>query len=145
MDIIEVFPNNDSNRLEQTETSNKVITLGSLYSKDLPNGFILPERPSSFHPKAKFLNDERYVMHDVPPWPLFYVEYLKPIQLCLVAGSELPVLVRFKPGEELKQHWKRWLPFFPEANTRDLTLQGTGDSKLVTLDGCKLRTTYGTA
>ncbi|KAK3710525.1 hypothetical protein QZH41_000857 [Actinostola sp. cb2023] len=111
----------------------EVVTLGSLYSKDLPNGSFLPERPSSFNPEAKFLNDERYVLHDFPPPPLFYIEYLKPVQLCLVVGSELPILLRHKPGEKLKQHWKRWLPFLPEADTRDLNIEDTGDSKLITL------------
>jgi hypothetical protein len=110
-----------------------VVTLGSLYAIDLPDGYILPERPSSFHPKAKFLNDERYAIHDFPPWPLLYIEWLKPIQLCLVAGNDLPVLVRYKPGEQLKEHWKKWLPFFPEADTRDLLTEETGDSQFITL------------
>lgn len=134
METIEILPTyNLEKKTEYLEHSEEVITLGSLYSKDLPDGFILPERPSSFNPKAKFLNDERYVVHDTPPWPLFYIEYLKPVQLCLVAGNELPLLVRFKPGEMIKKHWKRWLPFLPEADTRDLTLEGTGDSKMITL------------
>ena len=111
----------------------EVVTLGSLFAKDLPNGYILPEQPSSFNNQAKFLNDERYVVHDCPPWPLFYIEYLKPVQLCLVAGNELPILVRFKPGEKLKEHWKKWLPFLPEADARDLDIVATGDSKIITL------------
>ncbi|XP_031568633.1 uncharacterized protein LOC116303233 [Actinia tenebrosa] len=120
--------------LDGSETeSSDVLTLGSLYVQDLPNGYILPERPSSFNPKAKFLNDERYFIHDFPPWPLFYIERLKPIQLCLIAGNELPILVRYKPGEQLKKHWRKWLPFFPDADTRDLVTEDTGDSKFVTL------------
>lgn len=120
--------------LNQSKTkSPDVLTLGSLYAKDIPDGFILPERPSSFNPKAKFLNDERYCIHDFPAWPLFYIERLKPIQLCLIVGNELPILVRYKPGEQLKKHWRRWLPFFPDADTRDLVTEDTGDSKFATL------------
>ncbi|XP_020907022.1 uncharacterized protein LOC110245109, partial [Exaiptasia diaphana] len=112
--------------------SNKVVTLGHLFAKDLPNALILPEYPSTFNQTAKFLNDEKYLVHDYPPFLNIEVQYLKPIQLCPIAGNELPILLRNKPGELLKQHWKKWLPFLPEANMCDLTLEGTGESKCFT-------------
>ncbi|KXJ29890.1 hypothetical protein AC249_AIPGENE3036 [Exaiptasia diaphana] len=132
MEIAPDFSSNDSKILEQTERSNKVVTLGSLYIKDLPDGFFLPQYPSSFNPKAKFLNDEKYVLHDIPAYSIFNIEYLKPMQLCLIVGNDLPILVKSKPGEKLKQHWKRWLPFLPDADTRDFIIESTGESKLIT-------------
>ncbi|KXJ16739.1 uncharacterized protein LOC110235109 [Exaiptasia diaphana] len=112
--------------------SSQVITFGSLFVKDLPDGLFLPEYPSTFNPTAKFHNDEKYFIHDIPPYTNNEVQYLKPIQFCPMAGNELPMLLRNKPGEALKQHWKKWLPFFPDANMCDLTLEGTGERKCFT-------------
>jgi hypothetical protein len=49
-----------------------------------------------------------------------------------VAGNDLPFLMRHKPRKELKKHWKKWLPFFPEADVRDLHTEDTGDSQFIT-------------
>uniref|UniRef100_A0A6P8IJS0 Uncharacterized protein LOC116302097 n=1 Tax=Actinia tenebrosa TaxID=6105 RepID=A0A6P8IJS0_ACTTE len=128
------FNSSDKNVFNKSLKSKSpdVVTLGSLYSKDVPNGYFMPERPSSFNPRAKFRNDERYTIHDYPPWPLFFAERLKPIQISFVVGNELPILMRYFPAEELKTHWKKWIPFFPLADARDLVTEDTGDSKLIT-------------
>lgn len=111
----------------------EVVTLGSLYSKDISNAYFLHERPSSFLKDAGFLNDKKYIHHDNPPWPAHYTEYMKPMQTIIGAGNELPTLLRHKPKPEILEHWRKWLPFFPQPDLRDLTTEDTGDRKLITL------------
>ena len=89
-------------------------------------------KASSFHRKAKLLNDKRYTIDHFPPTPLHKIERVNPMKHCLAAGNELPVLVRYKPGEDLKTHWIKWLPFLPEAETRDLVTENTGDKQWIT-------------
>ena len=74
-------------------TNNKVVTLGSLLAQDLPQAYILPERPSTFNHKARFLNDVKYVIHDYSLNMSADHRYLKAMRACPVAGNELPILL----------------------------------------------------
>ena len=74
-------------------TNNKVVTLGSLLAQDLPQAYILPERPSTFNHKARFVNDVKYVIHDYSSNMSADYRYLKAMRACPVAGNELPILL----------------------------------------------------
>jgi len=136
MDDIELTQGNHNAVGQDKHSDNdpdEVVTLGSLYAQDIPNAYFIFERPSSSLKDAGFFNDKEYIHHDNPPWPAHFTEYMKPVQTCVGAGNELPVLLRYQPKPEVLQHWKRWLPFFPQPDLRDLTTEDTGDSKLITL------------
>ena len=110
-----------------------VVTLSSLYCQDLHNAYIMPEYPSSFQKNAKFLNENKYFIHDFPPLSLEYIEYLRPIRMCPVAGNDLPILLHHPPNTILQDHWNKWLPWFPEPDVHNLVTVDTGDEKLITL------------
>ncbi|XP_032234563.2 uncharacterized protein LOC5509712 [Nematostella vectensis] len=126
--------NDDKKVCEKTNAEFKplsCVTFSSLFKKDLEDAYIFPERPSSFNHDAKLVNDERYLIHDYPPWPSKYIEQL-PRELCATMGDDLPVLLRDPPSEELKEHWSKVLSFFPAADIRQLDEEDTGYKTIVT-------------
>ena len=74
-------------------TNNNVVTLGSLLAQDLPQAYILPERPSTFNHKASFVNSRSYRIHDYSPDMTADHRYLKAMRACPVAGNDLPILL----------------------------------------------------
>lgn len=111
--------------------SQKAITLGSLYFKDLDNGLILPEYPSTFNPIAKLQNKVKYIYHDYTSSSQV-VQDPKQINLCPIAGNEVPMMLREKPKRLLQEHWRKWLPFFPEAKLIDFDLDSIGQRQCFT-------------
>lgn len=78
---------------KMTTNNNKIVTLGSLLAQDLPQAYILPERPSTFNHKASFVNDIKYVIHDYSSNMSADHRHLKAMRACPVAGNELPMLL----------------------------------------------------
>ena len=73
--------------------NNNVITISSLLAQDLPQAYILTERPSSFDHNATFINDKKYVIHDYSPNNTTDSRHLKAMRACPVAGNKIPILV----------------------------------------------------
>ena len=73
--------------------NNNIVTLSSLLAKDVPQGYILPERPSTFNQTASFVNDKKYIIHDYSSNITADHRYLKAMRACPVAGNELPILL----------------------------------------------------
>lgn len=73
--------------------NNNLVTLSSLLAKDVPQAYILPERPSTFNQKASFVNDKKYIIHDYSSNITTDHRYLKAMRACPVGGNELPILL----------------------------------------------------
>lgn len=73
--------------------NNNTVTLSSLLARDVPQAYILPERPSTFNHKASFVNDKKYIIHDYSSNITADHRYLKAMRACPVAGNELPILL----------------------------------------------------
>ena len=73
--------------------NNNIVTLSSLLVKDVPQAYILPERPSTFNQKSSFVNDKKYIIHDYSSNITDDHRYLKAMRGCPVAGNELPILL----------------------------------------------------
>ena len=73
--------------------NNNIVTLSSLLVKDVPQAYILPERPSTFNQKSSFVNDKKYIIHDYSSNITDDHRYLKAMRACPVAGNELPILL----------------------------------------------------
>ncbi|EDO49844.1 predicted protein [Nematostella vectensis] len=113
-------PNNNIQKTIEIDTESvaPVLTLGNLFKQDLKNANILSAYPTSFVQNYRFLNDKKYRIFDLSKEekknnPFLY---LYPGRICPVAGDEFPILMDKQPSESLIQHWKQWLPDFPEPN-----------------------------
>jgi len=73
--------------------NNNIVTLSSLLAKDVPQAYILPERPSTFNHKASFVNDKKYIFHDNSSNITADHRYLKAMRASPVAGNELRILL----------------------------------------------------
>ena len=73
--------------------NNNIVTLSSLLVKDVPQAYILPERPSTFNQKSSFVNEKKYIIHDYSSNITDDHRYLKAMRACPVAGNELPILL----------------------------------------------------
>lgn len=78
---------------ERGMTNNNVVTLSWLLAQDIPQAYIFTERPSTFNPKAAFINDKKYVIYDNLSSFTDHSKHLKAMKSCPVAGSKFPILV----------------------------------------------------
>ncbi|XP_027037422.1 uncharacterized protein [Pocillopora verrucosa] len=112
-------------------TNNNVVTLSWLLAQDLPQAYIFTERPSTFNHNATFVNDKKYVIHDYLPNITEDNRHLKAMRACPVAGSKFPILVTRDINPLIREHWSKWLPFFPKPDIRIFDKEDTGDRPLI--------------
>ncbi|KAL9959320.1 hypothetical protein ACROYT_G032634 [Oculina patagonica] len=112
-------------------TNNNVVTLSWLLAQDLPQAYIFTERPSTFNRKAAFVNDKKYVIYDYLPSFTEDSKHLKAMKACPVAGSKFPILVTRDINPLIREHWLKWLPFFPKPDIRIFDQEDTGEKPLI--------------
>lgn len=114
-------------------TSDNVVTLSWLLAQDLPQrqAYIFTERPSTFNHKAAFINDKKYVIHDYSPDMARDSRHLKAMRACPVAGSNFPILVTRDINPLIREHWSKWLPFFPKPDIRVFDQEDIGEKLLI--------------
>lgn len=112
-------------------TNNNVVTLSWLLAQDLPQAYIFTERPSTFNHKAAFINDKKYLIHDYSPDTTGDSRHLKAMRACPVAGSKFPILVTRDINPLIREHWSKWLPFFPAPDIRIFDQEDTGEKPLI--------------
>ena len=83
-----------------------ITTISQLYKQDLEEAYLFFIVPSSYDTKSRFLNKNKYQVHDYPPSS---TEIFNMSHTC-AAGDAIPVLIDKSPPEYLKKHWKTWLP-----------------------------------
>ncbi|XP_031560941.1 uncharacterized protein LOC116296957 [Actinia tenebrosa] len=105
-----------------------LLTLGSLIKKDLQDAYFLPAWPSSYSLQNKFYNNLKYCVFDNAPSSKIYTDFIFPCRNLPATGNEVPVLSDYQPPSFLKEHWKKWLPDFPDADIRPVS-QGLRDDK----------------
>lgn len=102
-------------------TEAKVVTIGSLYKKDLKDAYFLPSWPSTFiQEEYRFYNDLKYKLYDWPPESRAYQLSSYPFRHLPAAGNEIPVLMDIPPPSYLVNHWKTWLPAIPLPNVKSI-------------------------
>lgn len=113
--------------------TNNVVTLSWLLAQDLPQrqAYIFTERPSTFNHNATFINEKKYVIHDYSPNIASDSRHLKAMRACPVAGSNFPILVTRDINPLIKEHWSKWLPFFPQPDIRLFDQEDTGEKLLI--------------
>ncbi|MCP5517733.1 MAG: ATP-grasp domain-containing protein [Verrucomicrobiales bacterium] len=85
-------------------------TLSDYYAADFPSGVFLPEYPSSTNRRARFVNRERFLIHDpVPPPEDRLVNVLGPHHLLSVWGGALAAAPGVPPPHALTAHWRERL------------------------------------
>ena len=111
---------------------NQIVSLSSLITTDLEEGYFFPYYPSTYRRDFSIRNLQQYARYDSPPWSLEVYRTIMSFRILPVFGSEIPVLLLQEPPLPLTDHWQRWMPDYCSPVVKEIHQGFADDTPIMT-------------